>query len=137
MDYLDQDVRMYTHAEVKAIVALREPKWYHAKREFYDTILDRQSRVKMSDYKEYLDKKSQDPTYAHTFDLPSIVMPDNGNSMDAEHMKSIGYKYRIESQHVERDHPTAWWWRDMKLFDRVKERIEGKGFAFTSNIQTL
>ena len=46
-------------------------------------------------------------------------------------MKSIGYKYRIESQHVERDHPTAWWWRDMKLFDRVKERIEGKGFAFT------
>ena len=94
----------------------------------------------MSDYKEYLDKKSQDPTYAHTFDLPSIVMPDNGNSMDAEHMKSIGYKYRIESQHVERDHPTAWWWRDMKLFDRVKERIEGKRFAFTSrhpNVVTM
>ena len=91
----------------------------------------------MSDYKTYLDRKSQDPTYAHTFDLPSIVMPDNGNSMDAEHMKSIGYKYRVESQHVDRDHPTAWWWHDMKLFDRVKERIEGKGFAFTSNIQTL
>ena len=41
MNYLDQDVRMYTHAEVKAIVALeRAEAAYHAKREFYDTILE-------------------------------------------------------------------------------------------------
>ena len=40
MEYLDQDVRMYTHAEVKAIVALeRAEASYHAKREFYETIL--------------------------------------------------------------------------------------------------
>jgi hypothetical protein len=40
MEYLDQDVRMYTHAEVKAIVALeRAEAAYHAKREFYDIIL--------------------------------------------------------------------------------------------------
>ena len=43
----------------------------------------------MSDYKEYLDQKSQD---YYAFDLPSIVMPDNGNRW-TQNMKSIGYKY--------------------------------------------
>ena len=41
MDYLDQDVRMYTHAEVKAIVALeRAEAKYQATRELYDTIIN-------------------------------------------------------------------------------------------------
>lgn len=40
MNYLEQDVRVYTHAEVKAIVELeRAEAAYVAKREFYDNIL--------------------------------------------------------------------------------------------------
>ena len=40
MEYLDNDVRTYTHAEVKAIVALeRAEAAYFAKKEFYETVL--------------------------------------------------------------------------------------------------
>ena len=91
----------------------------------------------MSDYKEYLDRRSHEPAYVPSFDLPSIVMPDNGNLMDAERMKELGYKFRRESQHPDRDYPTAWWWRDARLFERVEPAILGKGFVFTSDIQTL
>lgn len=91
----------------------------------------------MSDYKEYLDRRSQEPAYVPSFDLPSIVMPDNGNSMDAERMKELGYKFRRESQHPDREYPTAWWWRDQRLYERVEPAILGKGFVFTSDIQTL
>jgi hypothetical protein len=92
----------------------------------------------MSDYKECLDHKSQEPFYVGpTLDLPSIVMPDNGNSMDVERMKELGYKYRRESQHPDRDKPTAWWWRSERLYERVEPAILGKGFVFTSEIQTL
>jgi hypothetical protein len=40
MDYLDKDVRNYTHAEVKAIVQMeRAEAAYQAKKEFYETML--------------------------------------------------------------------------------------------------
>lgn len=91
----------------------------------------------MSDYKEYLDRRSQEPAYVPSFDLPSIVMPDNGCVMQPEVMRSLGYKYRRESQHPDRQQPTAWWWADARLYERVEPAILGKGFVFTSDIQTL
>ena len=91
----------------------------------------------MSDYKEYLDRRSQGPSYIPSLDLPSIVMPDNGNAMDAEYMKELGYKFRRESQHPDRDKPTAWWWASERLYEQVEPAILGKGFVFTSDIQTL
>lgn len=40
MSYLDNDVRMYSHAEVKAIVELeRAEAYYYAKKEFYENML--------------------------------------------------------------------------------------------------
>ena len=91
----------------------------------------------MSDYKEYLDRKSQEPPYRGGLELPTVVMPDNGNKMKADRMRELGYKFRRESQHPDRDYPTAWWWRSERLYAKVEPAILAKGFVFTSDIQTL
>ena len=91
----------------------------------------------MNKYTEYLDHASQDPTRTPSLDLPSIIMPDNGCVMQPDVMRSLGYKYRRESHHPDREQPTAWWWASMKLYEKCLPAIVGKGFVFTSDIETI
>ena len=85
----------------------------------------------------YLGRSSQEPTYQTTFDVPTLCMPDNGHQMDPDHMKSIGYRWTIDSQHPERDSPTRWFWGSPRVWEVCRPKIEAKGFVFTTQVQTL
>ena len=85
----------------------------------------------------HLGRRSQEAVYLDTLDLPTLCMPDNGHSMDREHMKSLGYKWTIDSQHPDREKPTRWWWAIPRVWEVCKPRIEAKGFVFTTEVETL
>ena len=85
----------------------------------------------------HLGRYSQEPSYYDALDLPSICMPDNGDRGDREHMKSLGYKWTIMSQHPERDYPTRWWWAIPRVWEVCRPKIEAKGFVFTTEVETF
>ena len=75
--------------------------------------------------------------YSEALNLPSVVMPDNGDAMDRGRMRELGYRYTILSQHRDRDHVTRWYWAKPQVWGIVKSRIEAKGFTFITAEETI
>ena len=50
-------------------------------------------------------------------------------------MREDGYQFFQDFQHPDRDYPTRWWFRNMKVWNRYLPGVEAKGFVATSKLQ--
>ena len=63
------------------------------------------------------------------------LTPDNGCNYNHDKMREDGYQFFQDFQHPDRDYPTRWWFRNMKVWNRYLPGVEAKGFVATSKLQ--